>query len=180
MRILRENCTGLVIDIQEKLLPVMADKENLVSNCRKLIEGLQLLEVPIVVTQQYTKGLGPTIGEITSLFNPFSYHEKSSFSCMDESSFATYLQRSEKINVVICGIESHGCVLQTALDLKEQGYQPVVVADCVGSRNSEEKQIVLQRFALEGIRVSTAESLLFELTRSSQAPEFRAISKLVK
>ena len=99
---------------------------------------------------------------------------------MDESSFATYLQRSEKINVVICGIESHVCVLQTALDLKEQGYQPVVVADCVGSRNSEEKQIVLQRFALEGIRVSTAESLLFELTRSSQAPEFRAISKLVK
>ena len=82
--------------------------------------------------------------------------------------------------MVICGIESHVCVLQTALDLREQGYQPVVVADCVGSRNSEEKQIVLQRFALEGIRVSTAESLLFELTRSSQAPEFRAISKLVK
>ena len=99
---------------------------------------------------------------------------------MDEPGCATYVQQSEKLNVVICGIESHVCVLQTALDLKEQGHHPIVVADCVGSRNPEEKQIALHRFALEGIRVSTSESLLFELTRSSQAPEFRAISKLVK
>ena len=180
MRILRENCTGLVIDIQEKLWPVMADKDLLVSNCEKLIDGLQLLNVPLVVTQQYSKGLGSTIREISSHFSDFSYLEKSSFSCLDEPTYAAYLQHSGKKTVLICGIESHVCVLQTAIDLQEQGYQHIVVADCIGSRNPEEKQIALQRLSLEGIRISTAESLLFELTRSSQASEFRAISKIVK
>jgi len=180
MRILRENCTGLVIDIQDKLLPVIADNEVLCTNCVKLIEGLQLLNIPLAVTQQYTKGLGATNEKITSLFNDFSFFEKRSFSCLDDPTYTAYLKQSEKMNVVICGIESHVCVLQTALDLKEQGFEPIVVADCVGSRNPCEKQIALQRLALEGIRVSTAESLLFELTRSSQAMEFRAISKLVK
>ena len=180
MRIKRENVTGLIIDIQEKLFPVMAEKEAMVSKCRILIEGLRLLDIPVAVTQQYTKGLGPTVGEISSLFDPFTFIEKSSFSCLDEPAYLSALEQSGKRNVLICGIESHVCVLQTAIDLMENGFRPVVISDCITSRDLKEKQIALQRLALEGIGVSTAESILFELTRYSTATEFRAISKLVK
>ncbi len=180
MRIERENCTGLIIDIQEKLFPVMADKEALAAKCRMLIEGMLVLNIPLVVTQQYTKGLGSTIGEISSLFDPFTFIEKGSFSCLDEPAYLSVLEQSGKRNVLICGIESHVCVLQTAIDLMENGYHPIIISDCISSRDLKEKQIAIQRFALEGIRVSTVESILFELTRCSTAAEFRAISKLVK
>ena len=180
MRIKRENCIGLVIDIQEKLFPVMAEKETLLENCKKLVEGLLILGIPIGFTQQYSKGLGETLQEISSLIHPFSYIEKKSFSCLEEPLFAAYLEKSAKTNVLIGGIESHVCVLQTAIDLKENGYEPIVLADCVSSRHLFEKQIALQRFNLEGIRISTVESILFELTRTAYTPEFKSISKLVK
>jgi nicotinamidase-related amidase len=180
MRIKRDNCTGLIIDVQERLLPVMADKEILVANCRKLVEGLQILGIPLVFTQQYSKGLGQTISEISSLQLPFSYIEKNTFSCLDEPVFANHLESSGKSIVLIGGIESHVCVLQTAIDLQENGYHPVVISDCIGSRDVTEKTIALERFSLEGIRVSTVESILFELTRSANTIEFKSISKLVK
>ena len=180
MRIKRENCTGLVIDIQEKLFPVMAEKEALATKCRVLIEGMLVLNIPVVVTQQYTKGLGSTIAEISSLFDPFNFIEKASFSCLDEPTYLSALEQSGKRNVLICGIESHVCVLQTAIDLMENGFQPIVISDSISSRDLNEKQIALRRFAFEGIRVSTVESILFELTRYSTAAEFRVISKLVK
>lgn len=180
MRILRENCTGLIVDIQERLFPVIAEKESLMANCIKLAEGLKILNIPIMVTQQYTKGLGPTMNELSSLLQPFSHIEKNTFSCLDEPQYAEYLSLSGKKNVLICGIESHVCVLQTAIDLKENGYQPIVLADCIGSRRPAEKETALNRFYQEGIVVSTVESILFELTRSAAAPEFKSISKLVK
>ena len=180
MRIERESCIGLVIDIQERLFPVMDRKAELLVNCTRLIEGLGILGIPMIVTQQYTKGLGATVDEISSLFSPFHLTEKSAFSCLDEPTFALHLSNSGKTHVLICGIESHVCVLQTAVDLKENGYHPVVIADCISSRNPEEKQIALNRFMLEGIRISTTESILFELTRFSGTNEFKAISKIVK
>jgi hypothetical protein len=180
MRIKRENCTGLIIDIQEKLYPVMTEKDVLLTNCIKLLEGLSLLGIPTVFTQQYSKGLGATIPEISSLYKSFSHIEKMTFSCMDEPAYASYLEHSGKSNVLICGIESHVCVLQTALDLQENGYHPVVISDCISSRKLAEKQIALNRLNQEGIRISTVESILFELTRSAAASEFRAISKIVK
>jgi hypothetical protein len=180
MRILRENCSGLVIDIQEKLYPVMEGKEALLANCIKFLEGLGLLGIPTVFTQQYTRGLGPTIREIRSLYPSFTYVEKGSFSCLDEPVYADYLQLSGKSTILITGIESHVCVLQTAVDLQEKGWHPVVISDCISSRNPAEKQIAMGRFHQEGIRVSTVESVLFELTRSAAAAEFKAISKLIK
>lgn len=180
MRIEREKSIGLIIDIQDRLFPVMDGKENLLANCTRLIEGLQILGVPLTVTQQYTKGLGSTVTEISSLFLNFFPIEKNTFSCMDEPVFAVHLSNSGKTNVIICGIESHVCVLQTAVDLRENGYHPIVIADCISSRNPEEKLITLNRFFLEGIRVSSAESILFELTRTAGTAEFKAISKLIK
>jgi nicotinamidase-related amidase len=180
MRILRENSIGLVIDIQERLVPAMEENEVLVENCKKLIQGLQILGVPMLVTQQYTKGLGETIEDVKALFTDFQYIEKKDFSCYDEPVFAEKLAVSGAKNVIICGIESHVCVLQTAIDLKASGYTPVVVSDCVSSRSFDNLDMAAERFRHEGIMMTSFESILFELTRSAGAPGFKDISKLVK
>lgn len=180
MRIQRDQCIGLVIDLQERLLPVMAEQAPLISNCQKLVQGLGILNIPIIVTQQYSKGLGATVPEISGMIQNFNFIEKSSFSCLDEVTFEEKLTKTNRQVVLIAGIESHVCVLQSAIDLQEKGFMPVVIADCISSRKLEEKQIALQRFSLEGIRLSTVESILFELTRSSSVPEFRSISKIIK
>lgn len=180
MRILRENTIGLVIDIQERLVPVMEESEQFVENCIKLIQGLQILGLQLLVTQQYTKGLGETIEEIKSVISDFKYIEKKDFSCYDEPAFAEKLDISGAKNVIICGIESHVCVLQTAIDLKEAGYTPVVVMDCVSSRSFDNVDLAMERFRHEGIMMTSCESILFELTRSAGASGFKEISKLVK
>ncbi|WP_299579479.1 isochorismatase family protein [uncultured Sunxiuqinia sp.] len=180
MRITRENTVGLVIDIQERLVPAMAENETLTAHCKILIEGLQTLQIPLLVTQQYTKGLGETIPEISALITDFKPIEKRDFSCCDETAVSEQLQTLEAKNVIICGIESHVCVLQTAIDLKESGYNPVVVMDCVSSRSLDNVDLAAERFRHEGIMMTSYESILFELTRSAAAAEFRTISKLVK
>jgi nicotinamidase-related amidase len=180
MRINRENTVGLIIDMQERLLPAMEESETLLKNCQTLINGLQELRVPILVTQQYTKGLGKTVEPISSLIKDFSPIEKKDFSCCDEPVFAAEFEKTQPINIIIAGIESHVCVLQTAIDLKEAGLNPVVVMDCVSSRSYDNVDLAAERFRHEGILMTSYESILFELTRTASAPEFKAISNLVK
>ena len=180
MRIVKEHTAALVVDIQEKLLPVIHDKENVLKNCSILIQGLQVLGIPLLVTQQYTKGLGETVKEISSLIDNFAYIEKRDFSCCGEPEVMVWLSAMNIKNVVLFGIEAHVCVLQTAVDLKEAGFNPVVVADAVSSRSEQNRQLALERFRHEGIMVTSAESVLFELTRTSAAPHFKTISNLVK
>ncbi|MBK6285682.1 MAG: isochorismatase family protein [Draconibacterium sp.] len=180
MRIIKENTVGLIIDIQEKLFPAMCEKEQLLKNTVVLIQGLNELKVPLIVTQQYTKGLGETIPEISSEIHGFNYIEKRYFSCCDEPTVTEELKRFDADNIVICGIESHVCVLQSAVDLKDAGFNPIIVFDCVSSRTKENLELAKERFRFEGIMMASYESILFELTRSSVAAEFRTISKLVK
>lgn len=180
MRITKENTVGLVIDIQERLAPVMEDTENLLENCKILIEGLQELKIPLIVTQQYTKGLGETVEPIQSAIKNFKPIEKRNFSCCDEESVTEELKMKGARSVIICGIESHVCVLQTAIDLKDAGFTPIVVMDCVSSRSFDNVDLAAERFRHEGIMMTSYESILFELTRSSAADEFKTISKLVK
>lgn len=180
MRITKENTVALIIDIQERLVPAMFEKETLIKNCSTLIEGLAALNVPMLVTQQYTKGLGETADEIKAVIPDFAFIEKRDFSCCDEPAVMEELKSLSAINIIICGIESHVCVLQTAVDLKAAGYNPVVVMDCVSSRVPQSIELAKERFRFEGILMTSYESILFELTRSSAAPGFKAISKLVK
>jgi len=180
MRITKENTVGLIIDIQERLVPAMCEKEVLLKNCQVLIQGLSELEIPLLVTQQYSKGLGETIPEIKSVISDFSFIEKRNFSCCDELVVIEKLKELDAKNIIICGIESHVCVLQTAVDLKEAGFNPIVVMDCVSSRSKESIETAKERFRFEGILMTSYESILFELARSSASPEFKAISRLVK
>ncbi|MBN1822525.1 MAG: isochorismatase family protein [Prolixibacteraceae bacterium] len=180
MRIEKENTVGLIIDIQERLFPAMNNKEVLLKNCITLIKGLQTLNIFLIVTQQYTKGLGETLESVRNEISDFNYIEKRDFSCCGESEFIELLKKSGAKNIIICGIEAHVCVLQTAIDLKEKGLNPVIVADCISSRKEKDLQFALERFRHEKIMMATYESILFELTQSSKAEEFKAVSNLVK
>ena len=180
MRILRDRSCLLVIDFQERIFPFIHENEKLLKNVPILIRGIKELKLPVFVTEQYTKGLGVTVQPIAEAFGPVPRIEKTSFSCCDEHRFNLELATSGKENVIITGIESHVCVLQTVVDLIRQGYQAVVVEDCVSSRKLNDKLISIERMRKEGAIITTYESLLFELLRNSRGETFKAISKLVK
>ncbi len=180
MRITKENTSALFIDFQERLFPAMNEKELLLKNVKMLVEGLNILGIPIAFTQQYTKGLGETIEEFRSLVPDFAPIEKTDFSCFGVEEYTAFLHQYQSKTIILCGIEAHVCVLQTAVDLKEYGYFPIVVTDCITSRSAISKESAIDRFRYENIMTATCESILFELTRSAKAEEFRAISKLVK
>lgn len=180
MRIIREQAAGLVIDIQEKLFPFITGNEILAVNSGILIKGLQVLKVPILVTEQYTKGLGPTIRPLRELLGTAAPMEKLAFSCCDDPSIMGQLAALKKKFIIITGIEAHVCVLQTATDLLERGFIPVVAEDCVSSRRLNDKDMAMNRLRRMGAVITTYESVLFELLRYSGTEEFKAISKLVK
>lgn len=176
MRIDREHTIALVVDYQEKLVPAMNEKEKLIHNSCILLEGLKILDVPMLITQQYTKGLGMTVEDITKATGTTEYIDKISFTaydCVKESI------RTKKY-VIVCGMETHICVLQTVIDLKAAGFVPVLVADCVGSRKEVDKQVALERARQEGAIVTTYESLLFELLQVAGTETSKKIQKLIR
>jgi nicotinamidase-related amidase len=206
MRIILEQTSGLLIDVQERLFPHMFERETLEHNLPILLNGLGILGVPLLVTQQYTKGLGPTIpllqetlgwttrfavaaqersasADPAALPAPTSetpYIEKIAYSCFEEPAFTKALKGLGRQRVLLAGIEAHICVLQTAVDLQQAGYTPVVIENCTSSRRENDKRIAFERLRAEGVLVSTYESILFELTREAGTETFRAISQLVK
>jgi hypothetical protein len=180
MRILKEQAAGLVIDIQERLFPFIHENEILTRNAGILINGLQVLGIPVLITEQYTKGLGPTIQPLKQLFGESKPIEKLAFSCCDDAAFMQHLDSLHRKFIIITGIESHVCVLQTTIDLLERNYIPVVVEDCVSSRRLNDKAMAVYRMRRMGAIITTYESVLFELLRYSGTDEFKAISKLVK
>lgn len=181
MRILAEDTIGLIIDYQERIIPVMDKREELIHNTIKLIEGLKILQIPLVVSQQYTKGLGNTIESIKAVLGEEClYYDKLTFSCLDNKEISGQIKNYNKKNIVVCGIEAHVCVLQTVIDLVEAGYNVIIVEDCISSRKIHDKKIALKRFAREGVIFATYESILFELTREAGNETFKAISKIIK
>jgi nicotinamidase-related amidase len=180
MRILTVRTVAVIIDVQERLYPHIHENEKLEKNLRTLISGLKILEIPLILTEQYPKGLGSTIPSLKEMLQSFPRIEKISFSCCDEPVFMKSLADSGKKCILVAGIESHVCVLQTVIDLLNQNFLPVIIEDCVSSRNLNDKRVALKRMRGEGAIISTTESILFELLRVSGTEQFKAISKLVK
>ena len=181
MRIKKERTAALVIDAQERLLPAMTDAGVLEANMVKLLRGLRLLGVPLLTTEQYPKGLGKTVPAITEILaGSAAPIEKVSFSCCQEPNFFSALTRLGRKTVILCGMEAHICVLQTVLDLEENGYLPVVVEDCIASRRPNDKAVALERMRKTGAIITTLESILFELTGAAGSDQFKQISKLIK
>lgn len=178
MRILTEDSLLLMIDVQEKLYPHMENKEALSQKITMLINGAKALGLTTVAARQYPKGLGDTIEELRPYFN--EYYDKMTFSCCGVDTLITKLSESGYKNIIITGIEAHICVLQTVIDLKSLGYQPIVVVDAISSRRIQDYEIALRRMEYEGAILTTVESILFELCRQAGMDIFKTISRLVK
>ena len=180
MRLLLEDTMALVVDYQERLMPAIHNHEDLERRSTILLKGLKTLGVPMVLTQQYTKGIGMTIPAITEAVGSSEYFDKITFSCYDDGAVSEKIENLGKKTVIVCGIEAHICVLQTCIDLKTAGYTPVLVADCISSRNAYDTEVALMRAQSEGILLTTTEAILFELTRRAGSPTFKEISRLIK
>lgn len=179
-RIKPEDCVFVQVDIQERLFPHIANNEELEKNLLILLQGLKLHEIPFIINEQYKKGIGETIPSLREIVDEYPHYEKTTFSCCGNDDGLEAIKATGKKIVILAGIETHVCVLQTALDLISEGLQPVLVTDCVSSRKEKDKDMAIQRLIQAGVIPTTYESLLFELTQNAKHPVFKEISKLVK
>jgi nicotinamidase-related amidase len=181
-KIRRDDAILVVVDIQERIISAMHESDKVVASAQKLIRGSVILDVPYIFTQQYSKGLGRTIPELSEASGAevFAFIEKNTFSIMDEPDFKSTLEETGKKDIIIAGIESHVCVQQSVLDLLNDGYRVFVDANSVGSRYLIDKKFSLKRMQAAGAVVTTTEAILFEILGGSKAPEFKDISNLVK
>lgn len=176
----RDDTAFVAIDFQEKLMPAMSNRAKLAEQTIRLVKGMKVLDIPTIVTQQYTKGIGETDAAIAEALGDFQHVEKTTFSCMANEEFVSRIKSLNKKNIVVCGIEAHICVQQTVLQLLEQGYNVYLVADCISSRSEEDKLWAISRMGEAGAVVTTYESVLYEIMRDSKAEGFKAVSAIVK
>ena len=169
MKIKAEDTAALIIDFQEKLVPAIADHDEIVAKAAIFAAGLKEFGVPMAVTQQYTKGLGETVPAMKEAIGAFEPMEKTE-----------WVKAQGKKTILVCGVEAHICVLQSIIDLIGEGYRVFIVADCVGSRVVYNKEYAIQRAVQEGAFVTTCEGALYEMTQGAGTPHFKAISKLTK
>ncbi|MCX8057562.1 MAG: hydrolase [Ignavibacteria bacterium] len=176
----RKRTALLMIDVQERILRVMRNHEQLVENINKLIKGFKILNLPIFYTEQYPKGLGPTTELILPNLQPDEAIQKLTFSCFGAENLFQRFREKKLDQIVVCGIESHVCVMQTVLDLLANGFQVNVPIDAISSRKEMDYNAALMRFSNEGAIITSTESVLFELLEECRSDEFKQISKLVK
>jgi len=175
-----QDCCLIVIDVQGKLAQLMHNTESLFRNIQILIKAFKILELPIIWTQQVPEALGPTIASIAELLKDIKPLNKASFSCCGRHDFVDALQQNSRKQVILCGIETHICIYQTALDLYRQHYTVQVVADAVSSRTLQNKNVAMQKMQSVGIEMTTTEMALFEIVKTADHPKFKQIAKLVK
>lgn len=181
----RSQASLLVIDVQERLANVMSQRDATVIRCVRLVEGFRRLGLPILVTEQYPEGLGPTVPELRAALQGVEPLRKMTFACCglpedDDNPLVQALTRSGRRQIVLCGMEAHVCVLQTALTLHDRGYEVHVVEDAVCSRADAHHRNAMLRLASAGVVVTNHESVLFEAMETAEAPEFRQVARLVK
>lgn len=168
-------CALIVVDIQEKLLPPIFQKEELVRNAKLLIRAAGVLKIPAIMSTQYAKGLGKTVPEVASLLPETEAIDKNLFSCFGSEAFCTLLKRlpGNRNTLLLCGMESHICVAQTALAALREGYLVHVASDAVSSRTEWNWKIGLERVRAAGAVISSTEMMIYELMRSSSSPAFK-------
>ena len=178
MLLQKEKSCLIVIDVQEKLAPLVSHIDSLITDCQWLMRLATELDVPLLVTEQYVQGLGPTIEPLRKWMPGKTDIDKLSFSCTRDQSFQKHWQVINKKQAVLAGIETHVCVLQTALDLCRAGIEVFVVVDAVSSRNVRDHDIGLQRMQQAGVHLVTKEMVFFEWLEQAGTPTFKALSKV--
>jgi nicotinamidase-related amidase len=177
-----EQCALVVIDLQEKLLPPIFQKEQLVRNSQLLIRAAGILKMPVLTTTQYAKGLGQIVPEIAALLPDGEALDKQLFSCFGSEAFCSLLKRlpGQRNTLLLCGMESHICVTQTALAALREGYLVHVASDAVSSRTEWNWKIGLNRMGSAGAVISSTEMMVYELLRSSASPAFKELLPYLK
>lgn len=182
MTTLNENdCLILIIDIQDKLLNSVYNKETLKNKSIIIAKAASMLNIPVIVTEQYPKGLGSTINELkNALSNYTNYYEKTSFSALDNSEIMSSIKKANKKQIIIFGIETHICVSQTAIALADKGYDVTLIKDASGSRAETEHNSGIDRMKEFGIHIITTEIALFEWLKSAKHEKFKDVQALIK
>ncbi len=175
-----ESSQLLLIDIQERLAPATLDGDRTVQNAGILLDAAALLDVPHTISEQYPRGLGPTAAAVLEKADPARAFDKVHFSCQADDRLAGVLAAAGRPDVVVCGLEAHVCVLQTALGLMEAGYRVHVVADAIASRTAQNRDLAVERMRAAGVGIVSTEMVLFEWLGTAGHPEFRAVSALIR
>ncbi|MEM1108381.1 MAG: isochorismatase family protein [Planctomycetota bacterium] len=174
-----ERSAVLLVDLQEKLLPVMHEKTTVERRAGRLIQGANILKVPVILTEQYPKGLGRTVGSIArQLDAAVCTDEKTRFSACSDS-VIRLLEKFEVSSVVVAGLETHICVLQTCLDLVDRGYTVGLCEDAVSSRRPVDKKAAVGRMVQAGVLPTTVEAVLYELLGDASSMSFRELRKII-
>lgn len=176
----RENTALIIVDVQEKLLPYVTDKEDVVNNLRMLIKFADIIHLPLILTEHYPKGLGKTVPEIKEVLTTYEPKEKVIFSCFGSKAFKSRLKELGVKTLILAGIESHICVEQTALDAINSGYKVHVIADAISSRTTRNLEIGIEKMRQFGVVISSTEMAMYELMERADTREFKEVLKLVK
>jgi len=176
----KDSAALLIIDIQERLAAAMKMKDAVVSSCLHLIELSKMLSIPIIVTEQYPRGLGPTVEPIRNALSDYRPIEKLTFSCCDEPSFIDAVRNLDKKTLIVTGMETHICILQTSIGLLREGFSIHLVRDAVCSRTKENWRAACEFMRDAGAVITCTETVLFQLLKVAGTEEFKAISKRIK
>ena len=179
-RIARQKVGLVIVDIQERLLPAIHENQRVIANAARLVKGAAIMGLPILVTEQYRKGLGPTVPEVAGAVPAFAAMEKLTFSSCGAEGFVAALEARGVSDVILCGIEAHVCVMQTCLDLLDKGFRTFVVADAISSRTPENHRIAVERMRDAGAIIMSTEMILFELLGRAGTEEFKQFLPLVR
>jgi nicotinamidase-related amidase len=176
----RDDSILLIVDIQERLASVMKYREQVAKNVNLLVELAKMLDIPVLVSEQYPKGLGHTVAEVKETLPVYAPVEKISFDCCGKKGFVSAIKKYGRKKIIVTGMESHICVLQTVLGLLGSGYIPHVVSDAVCSRTKENWKAGIEMMRDAGAVITCTEAALFQLLKEAGTEEFKAISKLIK
>lgn len=176
----KENTALIIVDVQEKLLPYVADKEEVTENLRMLIKFAYIMGIPVVLTEHYPKGLGRTVPQIKEVLKQYEPIEKVIFSCFGSSAFKSRLRELGVKRLMLSGIESHICIEQTALDALDAGYEVHVIADAISSRTPRNLEIGIEKTRQFGAVISSTEMAMYEIMERADTKEFKEVLKLVK
>ena len=180
MKLLKDNVLLLVIDVQEKIFATLFEKKETEINILRLIRGAGILGIPIIWTEQYPKGLGHTIASVRKALRDKNVQEKITFSCLENHDIATAIMSLHKSQALVCGIEAHVCVYQTALDLMERGIETHIASDAVMSRKELNYHLALEKLRDTGAFITSVEMALFELQKIAKGETFKAIADIIK
>jgi len=175
-----ERSALVIVDVQEKLMPAVFEADRVVRNVRLLLKAADELKVPVLVSEQYSKGLGPTVSQIREALPADSVVEKIAFACGREPVFMDRLARLDRRQVVVAGSEAHVCVLQTALSLKEAGYDVFLVADATSSRTPTNAELAIARMRSNGVEIVSTEMVVFEWMERGGTPSFKTLIEVIK